>query len=322
MGTRRDEAATSVSLIECSNCGRIVHDDYALCQLCADTLVAELRKVPSLVVDMTITRARQDRLTRGTVGGKSAETAVPVRLSNDAYRTRPTEGPFFEMENAITGWARVLSDHLGGEWLVGDAMDRPGLIQLVQNNRSGPRRDPAAFSDDPTYWVEQAAIWMVVHGATLRALPAVGEMHDDITSALARVRRVIDALPPLAYKGPCGYTWTQDGKSFECTADLYVERGEDWVRCRRCSSMYDVRQLDRRILNQMHERLYTIPELRTLLTELGHRVPRSTLYSWARDGLIKPKGWREKDGGISRYWIRRSDPAVFRLGDVLDVAHV
>lgn len=305
----------------CANCGRVVQDDYELCRVCTDALVAEIRKIPSLVVDMTITRTRQDRLTRGTVGGKSAETAVPVRLSNDAYRTRPTEGPFFEMENAVTTWARVLSDHLGGG--LHDAMDTPGLIQLVQNNRSGNRRDPAAFSDDPTYWVEQAAIWIVVHAHHLRGLPAVAELHDDITSALARVRKVIDAMPPLAYKGPCGHTWTENGNTFECVADLRTERGEEWVRCKRCQKLHDVRELDRRMLNHMRDRLYTLGEIHRLLTELGHRISRRVLYQWADDRKgeqrIRPQGWREKDGHISRLWMRRTDPAVYRLGDVLDI---
>ncbi|MFC7447900.1 hypothetical protein [Rhodococcus daqingensis] len=66
-----------MSAIDCTNCGRVVADGYELCTLCADKLCKELLAVPGLISDLTVTRARLDRMSRGRVGGKSSEAALP-----------------------------------------------------------------------------------------------------------------------------------------------------------------------------------------------------------------------------------------------------
>lgn len=63
-----------------------------------------------------------------------------------------------------------------------------------------------------------------------------------ITDCSASVRRAVDRLPELAYRGPCEYTETnQNGDTRTCGTDFYVERGEDYVRCPRCNAMYAAR---------------------------------------------------------------------------------
>nr|MBM4516397.1 hypothetical protein [Prescottella equi] len=97
--------------VDCHNCGRVVADGLELCALCADSLRRELLQVPGLVSDMTITRARLDRMSRGRVGGKSAETALPVRL--DKFDQRPTQRALEHLTNTLTTWARAVADHAG-----------------------------------------------------------------------------------------------------------------------------------------------------------------------------------------------------------------
>ncbi|WP_064066964.1 hypothetical protein [Prescottella equi] len=62
-----------------------------------------------------------------------------------------------------------------------------------------------------------------------------------------------------------------------------------------------------------------------ILRALGDPVPKSTLYAWANDPKrrkLTVRGWRTPNGMVTPYWIRRSDPPVYRLGDVRRLAAV
>ncbi|NKU63878.1 hypothetical protein GS891_12215 [Rhodococcus hoagii] len=62
---------------DCHNCGRVVADGLELCALCADSLRRELLQVPGLVSDMTITRARLDRMSRAASAGRAPRPRCP-----------------------------------------------------------------------------------------------------------------------------------------------------------------------------------------------------------------------------------------------------
>lgn len=307
--------------VSCFNCGRPTGDQLTICTKCTGSLIADLRAVPGLVNDMTITRARLDRMSRGQEGGKSAETAVPVRLIGKAL-IRPTDRPLDHLETEILTAAHDFAAHLypdQDDTLLGGAYGTPGLRQLTVNNAAGPRRDQTALTLNPTRDVEMAAIWIACHPNELRRLPWIDHLYYAITDTISSVRRAVDRLPELAYKGTCTYTEWDGTLQRVCGADLYAERGEDRLYCPKCKTPHDTRQLDRTILARMRDMNYTIPELLTLLTELGSRVPKSTVYSWTKDRKIKPRGWK-RDGRITDTWIHRNDPPVYRLGDVLDLA--
>ncbi|MFF2115268.1 hypothetical protein, partial [Rhodococcus koreensis] len=182
--------------VECHHCGRITDTD--LCDLCTKSLVKDLHAIPGLVSDMTITRARLDRMTVGRHGGKSAETSLPVRL--DQYDRRPTQRPLDVLTNEIGTWARDLATLIGED--LDAALDSRGLRQLVHNHRQ-KRRDPAALSTETAFDVELAAIWLTHYPNEIRRHPAAAELHDGIADAIAYVRKVIDRQPELVYKGPC-----------------------------------------------------------------------------------------------------------------------
>lgn len=310
--------------IECHNCGRSVSDGYALCGLCVDMLIKELKAVPGIVSDMTITRARLDRMSRGRNGGKSAETALPIRL--DKYDRRPTQRPLDLLAVEIITWARDIATLTGED--LDAAIDSQGLRQMVHNHhrhRASARtpRDPAALSAEPAYDVELAAIWLIHYPEAIRRHPALAELHDGITDVIAHARKAVDRLPELAYKGPCPHTYRdEEGMRVTCSTDLYAERGEEYVSCPRCWTHHSVRQLDGGRLHRIDNELFSLAELVPLLKELGEPVPKSTLYAWANDPKRKrltPQGWRQADGTVSKFWMRRPDPALYRLGEVREL---
>lgn len=301
---------------DCHNCGRTVTDDFDLCHDCMATLVRNLESVPGLVSDILITRSRQDRMSSNLARGKSAETALPIRL--DQYDQRPTQRPFDALTNELVTWARDLDALIGGE--LDAALDSRGLRDMVHRHRHSRRPDPASLSQDGALDAELAAIWLSLNADDLRRHPAVAELFDGIEDAIARCRKAIDRLPELSYKGPCPHvSYDEERQPFTCSADLYVERGEDYVSCARCWTHHRVGDLERAMMRTVNDQLFTLAEIVRLLRELGEPIPIGTLYSWHARKDIAPSGWRQGDGTISNFWMRRSDPPLFRLGDIRDL---
>ncbi|NKU16307.1 hypothetical protein GS928_25070 [Rhodococcus hoagii] len=131
---------------------------------------------------MTITRARLDRMSRGRVGGKSAETALPVRL--DRFDQRPTQRPLDHLTLVVGTWAQAAADHTRQEQAFIEAWGSAGLRQLVHNHRDR-KLDRAAISTEPAHAAELAAIWLADYVGDLRAVPDAGAMYDEITDAIA-----------------------------------------------------------------------------------------------------------------------------------------
>ncbi|ROZ49371.1 hypothetical protein EEB13_05450 [Rhodococcus sp. WS3] len=301
---------------ECHNCGRVVPDGFDLCHECTATLVKNLQQVPGLVSDILITRSRQDRMSAGLSVGKSAETALPIRM--DKFGNFPTQRPLDALTNELATWARDLAALTGED--LDAAIDSRGLRDMVHRHRHSRRPDPASLSQDGALDAELAAIWLSLYADDLRRHPAVAELFDGIEDAIARCRKAIDRLPELAYKGPCPHIgYDEEQQPFSCSADLYVERGEDYVSCPRCWTHHRVTDLERTMMRTVNDQLFTLAEIDRLLRELGEPIPIGTLYSWHSRKVIEPRAWRQSDGTNSKFWMRRSDPALFRLGDIREV---
>ena len=303
-----------MSRANCAVCGRIIPDSLAYCPICAASLAVELRAVPGLVADLEIAAARLDKLGRERAGGKSAETPLPVALGADGNpadytrrrrRLEETIGP--------AAWAVDKRHKLG---LV-NAVTSPGLAQLTHSNRNGAsyRYDAAYVDLVPVHTIELVAVWLACHTGPFRTLPNAGTLHMQIVAAVAGARTVVDRLPDLVLKGLCTYTWTHDGELVECRTELRAERGAAYVRCPRCGSHYNVRDLERTALRTADGMLFTLGEIEKLMRELGEPVARSTLYLWAQHKRITPAGWRRPDGSTSDAWIHRNDLALYRLGE-------
>lgn len=137
--------------VTCRECDRIVPDSMDLCLTCIDSFIAELLTVPGIVVDMTVTSARLDRMSDGRAGGKSAEVPLPIRISGkvrenpdrDTYKEPwphsasddllPVRRPYDALVNTLTTWGRVFEEH----YRVTIPIGARGLVGLVINNRRG-----------------------------------------------------------------------------------------------------------------------------------------------------------------------------------------
>lgn len=307
---------------ECEICGRASADTIAYCYRCADTLRAELMAVPGLVVDLDITSDRLDRLGKRQEVGKGSDSPLPIRLGPKGMPVNYRR-PLDSLSGIVLSWGRVVTHE--ANLTFDEHMPPAGLVQLVLNNRGGRshRYDPAELVMHPVRPIELAAVWLAHQPRAIRAVPTVTEMHDDVTEAVAHVRRLVDRLPERVLKGPCPYVgYDARGDRAVCGARLYAERGEEWIRCPRCGSLHEVRALEAAALHGVEDRLFELRELLVLMAELGEPVPKATLYAWANDPRRKrlsPRGWKRPTGQITDVWIDRRDTPVYRLGDVREL---
>ncbi|WP_148310483.1 hypothetical protein [Nocardia otitidiscaviarum] len=296
--------------LRCAHCDRPVKDGLTLCATCGDALVEALLAVPELVLDIEITRARLDRTQNAHTAGRSAEAALPVRATRYGA-TMIGDQPLNALHNTVTTWARAVAEdlavspHIGGAW----------LVHLTEQHRGDTPRDGATLPLVALGHLEQAAVWLAQHRNTLRAYEAALELLHDVTAAVDRLRAMTDHRPELRYLGPCP----------DCSAELRAERGASWVRCRACRTQHEIARIEAEARAAAENRLFTLVELLRVLGALGAPVAKRTLYRWAGEHKFEARGWSHTtaDGRvrITDHRVSDGDKRVYRLGDVLAVAH-
>lgn len=148
----------------CASCERPVQDGY-LCTTCTTSLADDLERVGPLLVELEVTRTRQDRL--GDAAAHGPSLALPWKEhASEAY---------WVLAATVLVWIRLVVENLGHD-----------------------RRDPVG--DDPTSW----SGWLLRHLPGLRRLPFVGECADEIGNALDLAVHAVDRPPVEVFVGPCG----------------------------------------------------------------------------------------------------------------------
>lgn len=235
----------------CSACERPVSDQAYLCARCAHLLAVDLGEVPGLEPDLEITLTRQDRVGDSS-GGSSKRAEEPLPFSVAASEAG------YVLTNTLSTWARDVARERGVP---------------------GPQGAPASTV---------AAIWLLGHIEWLRHRPEVAEAYDEITSAVAMVRLVIDRHGSRLYAGPCN---TRDDAGTLCEADLHTRPGSKLIRCRECGAEHDAQHRRDWLLASAEQQLLTATELSRALPELlGRELKVNTIRTWAGSGRIVPHG--------------------------------
>ncbi|MGI5222193.1 hypothetical protein [Nocardia sp. CA-290969] len=301
----------------CGECGRPLGDGVTLCKECVGNLIEQLADVPALLAELAIVRAGLARSgPRSSGAGRPAEPPLPVRL--DGRDRRAGERVVLRLETAVIGWARALAEDLHVCPAVGTAY----LVDLTQERRlafRADRRPDAAALAEPATPVEQCAIWLTRHRREIARHEAAPELAREVAAAVRGLRRAV-APPPREYLGLCP---RKDDAGQPCGHELWAEDRAVQTVCRRCGAPYVVAELKSAALTGAEDRHYSVADLLRLLTELGHPVPRSTLYRWAQQRRIAPRGWQhtdERGTRITDHQISPEDRQVYRLGDALAVA--
>lgn len=304
----------------CARCARPVADAAPLCTECGKGVRADLRDIPNLVSELTTTRSGQGRTGTGRVGGASADTPVPIRITSRGALVG--ERAVRNLELTLIEWARTVADSLH----VSPAIHTAYLVAEVHAQRargrsdnlpstariSDPAPDPAALSTAPASVAEQCAVWLAEHWKQLRHYDAAPRLAGDLEKAVRQLRAMVDPLP-THWVGACSATG-EDGRG--CGTPLRAVAEATTVRCAVCGAHHSIAELQARARADAEDMVATIPELIRVTRRLGSPIPKQTIYWWASRGHIQPRGWQH-GARITDHQIDPTDRPVYRLGDVL-----
>lgn len=305
----------------CTQCGRPVSDDAPLCHECGRGLAADLRDLPNLISELTTTRAGQTRAGE-RVGGASAETPVPVRISSRGRLIG--EHLVRDLELDLIGWTRdiaALHD-------CSPAMHTAHLVDLVHELRGrgrtdnlppGPAladvvEDPAGLGTVPASVTEQCAVWLAAHVADVRRHPDSGRLALRLCDRIEQLRCAVDP-PPTHWVGTCTATG-EDGRGCGTPLRVITDSNATTVRCSVCRTHHVIADLQAAARGEAEDLLATIPELLRVTRRLGKPIPKATLYWWAQHSHIQCRGWQH-GARITDHQVDPADKPVYRLGDVL-----
>ncbi|WP_063039691.1 hypothetical protein [Nocardia pseudovaccinii] len=280
-------------------CGRPCGD--FLCWDCIGELDDCLEGIPWLLEQLAVTEQRLDRVSTGLRSG--ATPTAPLLFDERAADLLSA------LTNSLTTWTRHLCESRGIEYVPvgGDYIGN----RFVGPPRRGQRRVPADFVDT----INGVALWLHEHSMSVRLDEAAGQIHADITRAVAAGMVIINPPPMLAYRGPCPAMLVSGlGPTRECGFPLYAERDELDVTCVRCKSVYRSAKLEQHLLARIGGRLFEVPELIGVLRELNEPVPRGTIASWISRGQLVPRGWQSGDRVVMQRQVK-TDRALYRLDD-------
>jgi hypothetical protein len=149
----------------CRACTAPVQNGY-LCTTCTHSLTDDLDQVGAVLIELDITRSRQDRLGEpGTRRGSGLELPWKERAS-EAY---------WVLAATVLVWIREVVERAGH-----DPVDPVG--------------------DNPETW----AGWLSRHINRVRLLDVAGECADEIGNALDLATHAVDRPPVTVFVGPCG----------------------------------------------------------------------------------------------------------------------
>ncbi|QDQ97965.1 hypothetical protein [Tomitella fengzijianii] len=294
----------------CEVCDHTTGDDTHLCTKCTHALADVLHTVPRLVADLTDVRTWKPNTGDGTGRRARGDHPMPMRLDAGESIARPHRA----MRYTILAVAEAI-DETGPGTLDTDLNDR-ALNARAAQIRSGRDQDPARITDEPIGDHELAALWITDHPRELRCHPHAARMHDDLRATVRACRAAMDHKRPNVYRGPCP-AYDDDGQP--CAAALRAPRDATVIECPRCRAQHHSRDIDEANLERARDILVTVPEALRMLEELGQQVPRSTVYHWTKTRKISPHGYRH-DGRTTDHQVHHRDPAVYRLGDILNRA--
>lgn len=289
--------------VECGRCSRPSTDGYTMCTTCAHNMATDLRTIPGLIAELTVTRARLDRMGRTRAGGKDADTQLPIRLDKHGM---PTDSSLLDaLDHTLRQWAITLCDRHNLR------PNRRYIVELVDEQRASRRTDIAAISLTRATPAEIAAVWLSHHPHWLRTLTHPIDKYETLRAYITKAQRTIDRMPPLAYRGPCA----------QCGTIMTAEQEATFVECGKCKALYDAHEIRDGLMNQVHHwNLSRYGLLEHIELILGVRIPDATLRSWIHRKKIRPREWLWH-GERYDFWIHRNAEALYRVGDALELAH-
>lgn len=227
-----------------TGCGEPTRDVLLLCSTCSWRLECDLGDVGAEMQRADVTLSRRAVLGAQNDGGRPAEKPLPIHLG--MYEAK------LMLEVQLVGWVRDLAERHGEE----DALPGPALHQMAG-------------------WLQARMYRLATHSAA-------GDIHAEITSSMAHIRRLNDRPAEREFVGICDI----DG----CPGWLYAYDGATTVTCRECDAQHPVADSRERLQDKLADRLMTVREIVGFATHYGIERKRASklLGSWIERGQLVP----------------------------------
>jgi hypothetical protein len=260
------------------SCSRPIKNSAFLCEVCTKVLEKRLAEMPALAEDLDTTRTRTSRIGGQNVGVVVRGSERPVPWNDRAARMAVA------LKALVTTWAQHALE----------LRQRPGGPVC---RRCTHRSCCALRTYDPPTADSVAALSRYLLGTlpTLRHLPEVTQLADEVDAMVERISKVIDRPQELTYYGPCGsMDYWPDGTlilcSARCPADLYGPDGAEKLTCTVCAAEHDVTTVRAYLLSEAEDQLVTAADLSKFLSAYGEPLRAERIRQWASRGLLVAHG--------------------------------
>jgi hypothetical protein len=241
-------------------CGKPTRDAAYVCDQCGHDLSVALGEVPWIETEIEVTITRQKGVDYRTKGGTAAsERPSPVVWGASEARTH--------LKALLVSWAKFCHEDGVRNQSPVDGLPADNLTALSR-------------------WL----MWRVDGLALLDIGP---DAVDEITSAVAHCRRLVDRPADRQYLGECKvcHAVGDDGA-------LYGRPGSSLATCDNCGDAIDAEQLRAALLASLDDRLCTAAEIARLSTYLGLKADRNRvrqrINQWHKRGRIGSESMLEE----------------------------
>lgn len=341
--------------------------DY-LCRDCATTLEWLVARLPGKLRDLANTVARRDRLdglgaplllgklidpepVASTLPAALRSSATVVALVATPWPYAPDAAKLFaDSRRGLTEWAshvqglkgaqrslQAVSGHIPDRFAARAegplCADRYCAHRTCQHMRRQPPFDPDI----------EAALTIVRNINLVRLDPAAQAMARAFEAMDWHIDDARDRREPDIFAGLCeatnvttqliaGHVVTETG---ECGAELYARLEDPKVKCRRCGTEHDVKDIRAKLLEAVDDQWARPAIIANALTNLGAPVLVDTIYKWIQrskerrdgdpwpdDGQQRASKWRTPPRpprpGLDFFQVGIDDDgrALYRVGDV------
>lgn len=287
---------------KCPRCARTMDATGSICRRCQHTLEVSLANVAAYWADLDTLRTGQVRYGSGA-GAERGRGEAPLAM--DARFAKGATGATVEVavRNTVTTWTRYVLEHT----------QRPAAGPACVDCRHGTCRD-IRRARPPRDTIASCCAFLARYSDWIRVCPVGDQVLRDLLDIERALARLIDRPADRWFAGTCGGLTISDDRIVRCERQLYVEPGEQLVRCGDCGSTYDVAERREALLAEAEDREATVETIARIVTTLGDaEVSRERIAGrirlWAHRGRIQSHGARVVDG--------KARP-LYRVGDVLD----
>lgn len=250
----------------------------ALCTYCGDELTQLAAELPAMIGLLYDHMGGQVRFNASTGGGRSQKS------TKDEHGDTSIETGLDLPSNATTA-SSLLKSYL-----------RRTTRLLMDAGAAHPIRLPA---DE----LNPMARFLYTHLDTLRRLPDVYDLKEELRRLTARLMRLVDKPVERLYAGVCSNP-TDKG---DCPEDLYAFHGSKVIVCHKCGHRHaaeDRQRTMRAVAEEMH---LTAKEIRAIVpTLMGTPLNPATFRKWKSRGKISVVGQ-----------LPGTEEDLFRCGDVI-----